>query len=305
MESGTKKNEPDTAPWTAAGLEGVCVAWTRFTLKPMVRCRLPEYLGSTLRGALGQALLKTAPAVAQRDFEGADSVPRFIVRPPPPQQAPWTPQGLLCFDLGLINEAHEHFSSWCRAVQTMGRIGLGSERFPFELRRADDVHGARCVWSRGRARAAIVSAPVTLTPWRWTDTVDLWLNTPLTLRRNGRFTDAPNTETIIRAIVRRARGFCPENDDVPYYMPWLRAARHTRIDLSQTEVKAIRRYSNRTNSKMQLRGLSGRIRLVGDHMETLWPLLQIGEQIHCGKYTVFGFGDYTLEPEGREGFIHR
>ena len=122
---------------------------------------------------------------------------------------------------------------------------------------------------------------------------------PLNSSARWRFTDRPNVETIIRAIMRRAERLCPTPQDQPYYVPWLKAARNTRIDLSQTEVVQVGRYSNRQRGKMAMKGIRGRIRMVGDQMETLWPLLQIGEQIHCGRYTVLALVIIPSSPRPR------
>ena len=65
-----------------------------------------------------------------------------------------------------------------RAVHAMCGEGLGAARYPFRLIRADDVQHGHCLWSHGRLRSPIRTELVDLTTWRWTDTVDLWLNTP-------------------------------------------------------------------------------------------------------------------------------
>ncbi len=63
------------------------------------------------------------------------------------------------------------------------------------------------------------------------------------------------------------------------------------------------RYSNRQHRKMNLGGVVGSIVLSGE-LNALWPYLQLGEWLHVGAKTSFGFGRYTLGvPESDVGAI--
>lgn len=57
------------------------------------------------------------------------------------------------------------------------------------------------------------------------------------------------------------------------------------------------RRSNRQQRKMQLYGLQGNLHLTGDHqtLTRLLPALQLGEQLHIGKNTTMGLGQYRLK----------
>lgn len=65
------------------------------------------------------------------------------------------------------------------------------------------------------------------------------------------------------------------------------------VDIAANHVP---RRSNRQQRKMQLYGLQGNIHLTGDHqtLTRLLPALQLGEQLHIGKNTTMGLGQYQL-----------
>lgn len=66
----------------------------------------------------------------------------------------------------------------------------------------------------------------------------------------------------------------------------------------ETDISAnhVSRRSNRQQRKMQLYGLQGDIHLTGDSqiISRLLPALRLGEQIHIGKNTTMGLGQYQL-----------
>ena len=66
------------------------------------------------------------------------------------------------------------------------------------------------------------------------------------------------------------------------------------VDIAPNHVS---RRSNRQQRKMQLYGLQGDIHLTGDRqtLTRLLPALQLGEQLHIGKNTTMGLGQYQLK----------
>ena len=67
-----------------------------------------------------------------------------------------------------------------------------------------------------------------------------------------------------------------------------------KIQSQECHLASISRYSTRKNEKMILRGLKGHALLEG-LTEDLLMLLLVGELIHIGKNTSFGFGRYHLK----------
>ena len=55
-----------------------------------------------------------------------------------------------------------------------------------------------------------------------------------------------------------------------------------------------KRYSARQKRKIPMNGFQGTLTYEGDYGSFL-PLLKVGEYIHLGKDTIFGYGRYTME----------
>jgi hypothetical protein len=78
----------------------------------------------------------------------------------------------------------------------------------------------------------------------------------------------------------------------------LDAARLCTLDTRRLQWHDISRYSNTQQKHLPLGGLLGQALLSGPEsaLKTLLPSLRLGEQLHIGKETVFGLGQYRLQP---------
>lgn len=118
-------------------------------------------------------------------------------------------------------------------------------------------------------------------------------DTPLTLKYRAEFIQEFQIEAILSAVRRRIFMLdCFEGIESDMLgqtedegMLRIRSQEHYWVSVS--------RYSNRKNEKMVFRGLKGYALLEG-LTEELLTLLLVGELIHIGKNTSFGFGRYHL-----------
>lgn len=122
----------------------------------------------------------------------------------------------------------------------------------------------------------------------------LIFDTPLALKYQGEFLTEFQMEAILTSIRRRIyildcfegiesdNFYQTENSSIPKIL---------RQEYYQASVS---RYSMRKNKKMILQGIRGSI-LLTEITEDVWMLLLIGELIHIGKYTSFGFGRFHLK----------
>ena len=60
------------------------------------------------------------------------------------------------------------------------------------------------------------------------------------------------------------------------------------------------RYSTRTDQPMHMGGFMGKVQC-GSIDPALWPLLRIGAEIHAGRFTVWGNGQYQIQPARQIG----
>lgn len=293
-------------------------ARARFTLTPQAPTTLPPFLGSTLRGALGHALRAITGDDRRTDAErralaatcpylsvfgdptietpGHSRVRGFVLRPPPIDDAPWTPDRPLRFDVTLLGRAHAAFSAVAVAVDRMGREGLGVDRAPFELTAVTDLDG-EALWAPGGiVRPPRLEHGADLRG-RGPDQVTIELASPLGLAE-GRDLVPVTPDALLRGAFRRlvkVLGDCCDGQAHPKEGRWVRAiAPEIRVLDADLQPYAVRRHSNRQKRQQTWPAWRGHLTLQGQAVAELAPLLRAAEVLHVGRKTAFGLGALDL-----------
>lgn len=119
-------------------------------------------------------------------------------------------------------------------------------------------------------------------------------DTPLTLKYQNEFLQEFRIDAILNAIRRRIFMLdCFEGIE-SNILEWNKDDCMLKIRKQEYHLERVSRYSTRKNEKMILKGLKGYVFLEGLSEDSL-VLLLIGELIHIGKNTSFGFGRYHLK----------
>ena len=289
--------------------------------------RLPEYLGSALRGAFGWALKKSSCALRNQEcatcilrqrcayawvFETeryTDSADGNVNARPHPfvlqpgantagtQQAgtPWE------FSLLLIGQGIDFLPHIVYSVQQMGEAGIGAAtrqglgRFTLERIFADDAP----VFTGDSGRLEHWQEPATLAlaepPTEPVQAVRVTLHTPLRLKQaNVLQRDLP-FHGLIRAALRRISALekaYGQGEPPLDYRGLVRDAERVETEVSTLCWQDLKRYSNRQQQKVSLSGLAGTVVYRGDLNEFV-PLLEYASRVNLGKQTVFGLGQMT------------
>ena len=290
--------------------------------------RLPGYLGSTLRGALGWALKKTSCALRQRqcddcllreqcayawifetdryragDGRMVNARPHPFVLQPGENIAGEKQAGdELIFSLLLLDRANALLPQVVYAVRLMGESGIGSGRRAglgrFDLRKVVAGEGFCCL-----ARDNILHIPDNVKkinleqpPDFDVSSVTVRLQTPLRLKQNNRLNLDLPFHVLVRAGLRRIAaledaygGGEPDLD----YRGLVNRAQQVGINESRIRWQRLFRWSNRQRRKVSLSGLGGAITYQGNLTEFM-PVLRYGEQVNIGKQTVFGLGKIQI-----------
>ena len=272
------------------------------TLTALQRAELPPYLGSTLRGAIGQALLQTdkeACTFLYRNGEEAENR-KVITKPymivPPKACIPQTviEQGVeLKFEFRLFGRAVKYLLPVISALEQIDRFGLGARRHRFELKGIVHSQTQRMVWYRGQYYKEAATAAV-LPNYELQNVTGavIVLCTPLRIRHGGRLMQTLSFQTLIRNITNRITAITER------YGGWIDKEEADRVvslaENIQTvneafKVTQMERYSNRINRKMDFSGLSGRIEYKGE-LSSFVPWLYAAQSLHIGRNTTFGMG---------------
>jgi hypothetical protein len=284
---------------------------------------LPEYKGSTFRGAFGVALKKVICALKYQEctdcilrdqciycrvFEtlpvgdkpNAQPPPHpFVIEPPVTTRSNFEKGEDFDFRVLLFGFANEYLHYFVYAFQEMGRIGLGKrvngDRPGYRL---ENVMGdGKALYNHEFDRIEPAD-PVELQldgPCRVADDemeITIILETPLRLKFQNNLHSELSFHVLARAMLRRISSLCnhygngePNLD----YKGMVERAYGVRTIKSSLDWLDWTRYSNRQETRMQMGGLAGRITYTGRLAEFM-PLIRYCEKVHVGKATTFGLG---------------
>ncbi len=282
---------------------------------------LPDYLGSTLRGALAMAMRRTLCSdlgalcgeckycsdcgYAQifepeldgslPHLEGARDVPRpFVIRPPLPGQ-PTSPE--LIFHILLFGDSFNYLPHLIFALQAMAEVGLGARRDKFSLTRV--TCGEKMIFTSQEGKLQGLGEPVRpeilFGSQSQISGVTCQFITPLRVKYKSRLGPDLTFEVFVRTLMRRisslSRLYCGFDPQLPY-KELVSSSKNIEVTRSHLNWKDWQRYSNRQKTSMQMGGMLGSISYSGE-LEVFRPLVNLGRYTHVGKGTIFGLGSYN------------
>jgi hypothetical protein len=304
----------------------------RFTIEMIDPLELPEKKGSMLRGVFGHAFRRVACACARDDCTGCtdkercvysyvfetippqnvpflrsmDNAPHpFALRPPVSRRRRFKPATELTFELVLIGLAIDYLPYFVKAFIEMGDIGFGPTKGRFFLKRADSLglnDEYRIIYNYGdaylRDRAIVLTCSDMLQQPAPQSYCTFQFLSPFCFREKGCYLrDIPRFEILFRILLRRitvlAHMHCGIDCSGLDFGTLCHAA--NTVQKVSTDFKLILwdRYSNRQEKKHPMGGMNGTGTFLGD-FSLFWPFMLLGEQVHVGKHTSFGLGQYRL-----------
>ncbi len=305
------------------------------------RIQLPPYLGSTLRGAFGVALLRSSCVLRRQEcptcilrsrcvysyaFETPQNGPgeqerRYASAPHPfvlnldtRPLGDQEPGSAFAFGVTLIGRAADFLPYFVHAFQTMGETGIGRGRGTFGIQAVRAVDGRETdgeLIFEGQElrlpRATLgIEEALSVSDAIGPGPLTLALITPLRLLQGGERCREPRFPVLVRNLLRRlenlVRFHCGYEGPFPYG-DLLERAETVRIARNDTRWYDWERYSNRQDRRMKLGGLVGSVTYAGD-LAPFLPLLTLGQWVNVGKGTTFGLGRYRMVPAGNAAEPH-
>ena len=291
--------------------------------------RLPEYAGSTWRGALGHAL-KRAVCVTREPtccacllYSSCAYAYVFETQPPPGSAKmrlyPAAPhpfviepaEGVardvsagdeLTLGLTLLGHANRFLPYLVHALGRAGDEGIGKGKGRLDLLAVSQAppgpdNDWRTIHEPGGPLAALPPSIPEIRPAP--EAVALEIHTPLRLRRDGRNVGPEDLRfaDLFGNLLRRLSMLTYFHTDTPLETDFAALVAQARTVEWSDRALAWRdwtRYSSRQQTTMQMGGVTGRLAvdLVGH--ERLWPYLWLGQWTHAGKGTSMGLGRYTV-----------
>lgn len=299
------------------------IARYRFEFIVTTCIRLPDYAGSTLRGAFGHALRSVAcmtkeknckqcplyqdcaytnifeaPAPEHHALQKFSQIPNAYVFEPPPRGAKvYAPGQLLTFHLVLFGKANARLSLIIFALQKAfaQEVGHGTARLDKVWQETET--GDALIYSEESTSISRPHPEIRITTLPKEDEVVLSFSTPLRLQHNGKILE-PHEITasdVLMTLARRIgliREFhCGQVLNLDYA-----GLKNKSLAVGfQQNLKwqSFTRYSNRQNRFLNYNGLVGECAF-SRLDEIFLPLLVLGTWIHVGKGATFGLGKYSI-----------
>ena len=232
----------------------------------------------------------------------------FILKPPRTQQQDYAPGDTFACDMLLIGEAINLLPWIVLTFREIGkwRVGLRGERGQCQLETVESLPAYRNGASQTIYTAetemltddglVLAMADVLHGMPQHTDAIDLEFRTPTSIKVNGKWTNRLTFEHLVRNLLRRIRFLsyfhCGEDLDVDAHA----LIEASKVVTHESELHWYRadRYSYRAEKSVPMGGLIGKIRFLGDFTPFL-PLIYLGEYLHIGHHTAFGYGQYRLD----------
>ncbi|WP_274571308.1 CRISPR system precrRNA processing endoribonuclease RAMP protein Cas6 [Neisseria leonii] len=301
----------------------------RFDFTVESELRLPEYAGSTLRGAFGHALRRAACMTRQKECGGCplqQSCPytrlfaptadnrlssSFRQTPPAPYiiEAPengrtgYGKGETFSFEMVLLGRARSRLPLIAHSFQQAFRRGIGPLRGQGVLGNiaVETPEGWQSIFADGQ----ILPHPDTLVlPLRYPETCTLHIRTPIRLQSKSSVLGIRRVQAgiLLRQLMRRISAIATRYWEMPLEAEFgkLAAVADSIPNHADLQWQDWTRYSNRQQQKMVLGGITGTWQFNSLPL-AFAQLLYIGQWLHIGKETVFGLGRYQLsEPPGHE-----
>lgn len=297
------------------------IARYQFTFTVTEPIQLPEYAGSTLRGAFGRALRKIACMTKQAECKGCPlyrTCPYTnIFETPAPtehelQKFSQVPNGYMIEPPDWGERVYISGEKLQFSLVLFGRLIDQLPLIAFAFKRAFEYNVGR-----GKAHLLDISAfnenaekfePILVNgniiehhksvkfPECFTNNAEIEISTPLRLQENSKPLNEKeiNVERFFISLAKRI-ALLSEFHFKPFDLDF----ESLKNQIAQIEDKKYlkwqdwTRYSSRQDQKMKLGGVVGKWQFKNLSLE-LSKLLYIGQWLHCGKNATFGLGKYRI-----------
>ncbi len=296
---------------------------------PMI---LPQYKGSTLRGAFGSALKRVVCALKRIECQHCILNPRclyvqvfeateltrsepankrsqtphpFVIEPPLTTETEFLPGADLDFSLILFGDQNENLAYFIYALVQMGKAGIGKKingrrgtyRLEHVILRDSVIYDSNEELLKLPGNIEYIS-PVELTAGGIScNRLKINIITPLRIKFKNRLSNELPFHVLVRAMLRRAFSLFESYGNAQPdfdYRELVRRATEVKTLRSELTWLDWRRYSNRQQRAMFMGGITGSIEYGGTLREFL-PLIEFSRKVHIGKQTTFGLGQIDYE----------
>ena len=289
-----------------------------FKLKFQDEFRYPTFLGSTIRGGFGRVfrnltcltkerncldciLLESCPyayifETGVRESGKKYNAPHPFIFNIPDIKKDIKKGETMDFSLILIGNGIQYFPYFVFSIAYLCTKGLGRESSKFTISHIKKDN--KVIYKDKKLEKGWDKPEKIDLNYVNTDAITINFISPTKLIHNGKLIRTPDFYVLIKAITRRLKllqnyhniGYEKDNS------PLLETSKNIKVVNYYFENIELKRFSTRQKRKIKYDAFKGRVTFKGN-ITPFMELLKIGEIIHIGKATSFGFGRYKLKRE--------
>jgi CRISPR-associated endoribonuclease Cas6 len=298
----------------------------RFEFEANDEISFAEFNGSAWRGLFGHALRKTVCVTGMPNCDNcliasncayayifetspgaeADRMKKYTTVPHPfviknPSQQLVNNGDHFHLDLTLIGKANQYLAYIVQTFIKAGKIGIKKDRGKFVAHTLSQFVNNQWVpvWTENDTRIKIQKNELQTIP-PVPEKLKIDFVTPLKIMQQGKLVTAQNFtfSHLFHSLSRRISMLAYFHEDVDFELDFNalleQADRVETLDKVMELVKW-KRYSSRQNKVMEVNGIKGSITVKLENHPELWPFIWLGSQVHAGKLTSMGLGEYRIQ----------
>jgi len=261
-----------------------------FRLEFQSQTRLPTFIGNTIRGALGAALSREYCIYEKQQcvecayikdciygsvfkVQNEESIPNpYVVSSPYPSQGSYEKGDTLDFSISLFGSACRFVNELVDATNLMCTGNLKNAKLidaNLEYNREWSDEGAESI--------------------EYCDNITIHFDSPVEMiSRNEALKDITFGQ-LIDSLFGRIAGIIDNYSDKEFVIPYSLLGRKPYVE-AKSQLRSVRF----SMGSQAIEGVIGTISYFGD-MTRYLPYIDLGTQLHIGKKTTRGFGEYSFE----------
>jgi len=289
---------------------------------------LPDYHGSTLRGAFGHSLKKIVCTLTLKEckkcilnkqclysfffetkysFDIKDNINNaspppnpYVIEPQLTNKNIFSKGDDFNFDLIFFGNANNHLPYIIYAIEQIGKNGIGKKindnYGKFFLKNV--IYDENTIYSDNDNEINIPTPKKLLynsnsnIMLNNNSKIHVFLDTPLRIKFKNQFNNELPFHVLVRAMLRRVSSllnYYGDGEPDINYKQLIQNAQNVKTEKSNIKWFDWRRYSNKQKEKMFFGGLLGDVIYEGNLSEFI-PLFEFCQKTHIGKQTTFGLG---------------
>lgn len=284
------------SPWRGLFGHALRVTFCPFKLSHCQSCLLQSQ-------CLYLQLFESPISLTTRSISGATTyLPHPIILTPPLDWRTVIPKGeQFTSEMTLLVPSFAALPYLIVTFEKMGQRGIGKPAIPFKLISVQVSHQEQWLTLFDHQQHELLPLPPPFLPSIKSESsaqqVTLHWLTPLHLKVKQQRLNELTFEAFIQGLFRRVKHLTQLYGQEPFscdVKPLLELASAITMIHTTLHRYIVPRVSARQQQKMQFHGLLGQVTYQGK-LEPFVPWLKLGEALHIGNLTSFGFGKYQLE----------